>query len=366
LKVAFRVDAGTAMGGGHLSRCLTIANELIKHSVTQCYFLLKSHEGNFAPMIKKNGFEVHILPLEYTPDYNFGDYSQWVGGSVVNDANGSLLYMKEKGFKDKDWLIVDHYGLDSVFEKLISKSGFNVGVIDDLANRTHNCKFLIDQTCGRQKIEYIGLVNRDAIIMAGQSYCMLRPEFLTARVKAVKKRSHFASIKNILLNFGSTDPTNITSKIIDVLSHIDFKFEVDIVVVVGSNTPYLTLIRKLIADYSGNISLIVDANNMSELIYHADLAIGAAGATSWERCALGLPTIIIKTADNQSTVVSRIIGFGVAILHDINVPDQTNELLNHFKYIHDNYAEMSAKCSSLVHADGVNKVVEEMLGISAK
>jgi UDP-2,4-diacetamido-2,4,6-trideoxy-beta-L-altropyranose hydrolase len=366
MKVAFRVDAGIAMGGGHLSRCLTIANALILSGISKCFFILKSHQGNFASTIQSYGFEFEILPLEFQPDYNTEDYSQWVGGSILNDGRLSLSVLKEKGFTDKDWLIVDHYGLDYKFEKLIAKSGINIGVIDDLVNRQHSCKFLIDQTCGRQDIEYKKLVSSDTYLMTGQSFCMLRPEFLKLRKASLLKRSKFNDIKCIFINFGSTDPTNVTANIISTLSKVKLNSEVSIVVAVGGNTPHLCEIQKCISIFPGKINLIVDAINMSELMYQADLAIGAAGATTWERCALGLPTIIIKTAENQSTVIERIIEFDVAVLHDLDTENQPVELLKHLSYIQENYLYMSKQCSVLVQGDGVNKVVDRILRCKTK
>jgi len=366
MKVAFRVDAGIAMGGGHLSRCLTIANALILSGVSKCFFILKSHQGSFASTIQRCGFEFEVLPLEFQPDYKTSDYGQWVGGSILNDGQLSLSWLKKKGFTDKDWLIVDHYGLDYKFEELIAKSGINIGVIDDLVNRQHSCQFLIDQTCGRKDIEYKKLVSSDTYLMTGQRFCMLRPEFLKIRSLSLLKRSAFQDIKCIFINFGSTDPTNVTSRIISTLSQVKLHPEMRIVVAVGRNTPHLLEIQNCISTYPGEINLIVDAINMSELMYQADLAIGAAGATTWERCTLGLPAIIIKTAENQNTVIKRIIEFGVAVLHDLDTENQPVELLKHLSYIQENYLYMSEKCSDLVQGDGVNKVVDRILRCTTK
>ena len=349
------------MGGGHLSRCLTLANALKRNGVTQCYFILKAHQGDFTEQIISDGFEVEVIPLEFKPDYYSGDYKHWVGGNIPNDAKSTLDYLYKTGFTFNDWLIVDHYGLDIKFEDFIANIGFNVGVIDDLVNRKHNCKFLIDQTCGRQELEYKALVDRDTVVMTGQDYCMLRPEFLKLRESSLARRRQFKTIKNLFINFGSTDPTNVTSKVIDTINEASKLFDYNIVVAVGSNTLHLDLVKSSVANFLGEITLIIDAQNMSELMFEADVAIGAAGATTWERCALGLPTVIIQTAANQSTVISRILDFEVVVLHDLEINDQASALKNHISYIQDNYAFMSDKCFNLVKADGVNKIVAKVL-----
>lgn len=361
MKVAFRVDAGTSIGAGHLSRCLTIANALKSQGRSKCFFILKAHEGDFSSMITGNGFEVEILPLEFIPNYHSDDYKDWLGGTVINDAISSLNYLNKKGFKSGDWLVVDHYGLDHEFEEFIAQHNLNIGVIDDLANRKHNCKFLVDQTCGRQEFEYKKWVNNDAALMTGQKFCMLRPEFLLSRPKTLEKRAQFQKIENIFINFGSTDPTNVTVNIINTLNAIKFQTKVNIVVAIGSNSLHLPEIRRCAEKFSGEINLVIDAENMSELMSGADVAIGAAGATTWERCALGLPTVIIKTAENQSTVINRTLEFGVAVLHNLDEDDQPNVLLQHLFFIKKNYVSMSQKCAQLVTADGINKVISRII-----
>jgi UDP-2,4-diacetamido-2,4,6-trideoxy-beta-L-altropyranose hydrolase len=361
MKVGFRVDSGVVIGGGHLSRCLTLANKLILNGVSQCYFILKSHKGNLAATIEHHGFSLKVLPLEFQPDYYSDDYKQWVGGNALHDAKSTLNYLEENGFTADDWLIVDHYGLDHTFEKIIGESGINVGVIDDLANRQHSCDFLVDQTCCRKDQEYKDLVDFDTYLMTGQSFCILRPEFLMYRERSLEKRAKFSGIKNIFINFGSTDPTNVTSKIIDTLNTLNYQSEIKLVIAVGRNSPHLSKIQQSVNNFSGQAVLVMDAHNMSELMCNADMAIGAAGATAWERCSLGLPSIIIKTAENQSTVITRIVDFGAAVLHDIKLKEQSKVLSKNISYIQENYHSISQKCSLLVTADGVNKVIERIL-----
>jgi UDP-2,4-diacetamido-2,4,6-trideoxy-beta-L-altropyranose hydrolase len=57
---------------------------------------------------------------------------------------------------------------------------------------------------------------------------------------------------------------------------------------------------------------------MGELMLEADLCIGAAGSTSWERCTLGLPAIVFCIADNQRSVVDALSKSGVALTMQLN------------------------------------------------
>ena len=52
--------------------------------------------------------------------------------------------------------------------------------------------------------------------------------------------------------------------------------------------------------------VLVGVSNMAQLMADSDLAIGAAGATSWERCCLGLPSIVLALAENQRLIFSHL------------------------------------------------------------
>ncbi len=360
MKAFFRVDASIKIGGGHLSRCLTLAHALKLAGVDQCIFILKSHEGDFEHYIKECGYLVEHIPLEFSPDYTSSDYREWVGGSALNDALSTLNCLENHNYEYRDLLVIDHYGLDITFEEMLKKSIRNICVIDDLVNRKHDCNFLIDQTCGRQVGEYQHLLPNKAVVLAGENYSLIRAEFLGLRYAAMLKREDFTTIKNVFINFGSTDPTNMTTHIINLLSKSSQLSRYSLTIALGRNSPNVDAVRACLTNYSGQVNLVFDAKNMAELIYEADVAIGAAGATTWERCALGLPSIIIKTAENQSTVIDRVIGFNVAVLYEIesNLAELENKLL----YIQQNYKYMSHQCFDLIKADGVNLVVKKLLG----
>lgn len=360
MKVFFRVDASIEIGAGHLSRCLTLAHALKLSDVEQCIFILKSHQGDFGHYIKECGYIVEYIPLEFSPDYTSSDYREWVGGSASNDALSTLNCLENHNYEYGDLLVVDHYGLDITFEEILKKNINNICVIDDLVNRKHDCDFLVDQTCGRQESEYRHLLPNKAVVLAGEDYSLLRAEFLGLRAAAMLRRKNFTTIKNVFINFGSTDPTNMTTHIVNLLSKSSYLNRYNLTVVLGRNSPNIDAVKACLAKYSGKVDLVLDAKNMAELIYEADVAIGAAGATTWERCALGLPSVLIKTAENQSTVIDRVIGFGVAVIYDIesNLVELEKKLL----HIQSDYKYMSNRCFNLIKADGAKLVAEKLLG----
>ncbi len=52
---------------------------------------------------------------------------------------------------------------------------------------------------------------------------------------------------------------------------------------------------------------------MARLMLASDLAIGAAGGTSLERCCMGLPSVQVVVADNQRDSAAALQSFGAAL-----------------------------------------------------
>ena len=361
MKVAFRVDAGSEMGGGHLFRCMSIASELMRRGVENCYFVMRYHHKQFVLDVEAAGYHVVVIPLEFEPDYYSGDYTQWIGGTVKTDVDVTVTELQNLGFSDKDWLVVDHYGLDETFENPIKSLGVQVAIIDDLVNRRHQCNLLIDQTCGRETHEYRALVNEEALVCAGQQYCILRPEFLSWRDTSLERRESFSSIKNIIVNFGSTDPLNITSSVMNDIEDYCIDLDVSVNVVLSSSAPHLREVEKQLSlSKIRDVALHIDATNVAELMAKADIAIGAAGSTTWERCALGLPTLLVKTAENQTDVIEKVVSLGAAVFHDLKAPDQVAEFNRGFSKLTREYQQLSRRSSTLVDGRGLQRVVDAL------
>ena len=364
MKVAFRVDSGVEIGGGHLNRCLTLATELKLHGVVQCFFFMREHLGNSILTVEKMDFEVISIPMECKPNYYNGDYSEWVGGDLNDDASTCLIELAKLGFQDGDWIIVDHYGLDDIYEKKFLLKGYNVGVIDDLVNRNHHSTFLLDQTCGRKKEEYKNLVSQHTQLFTGENYCLLRPEFSKLRKKSLNYRRSFITVKNVFINFGTTDPLNITLKVLRDIECYIINNSISVVVVIGSQCPHIEELSLFVLVSKANIELNIDANNIADLMSVSDVAIGAAGSTTWERCCLGLPSILIKIADNQIDVVNRVEQFGAAIQYDLENGNLRSNLKNLIDILSENYFYYVENSMNLIDGKGVQRIVDYMLNKS--
>ncbi len=308
--IVFRVDAATRIGIGHVMRCLTLAKKLLL-AHNNIVFLCKQYHGNLIAYIAQQGFQVHALSAPKQPIDNIVDESLWLGCSYQEDANECLQVLTN--YPNVDLLIVDHYSLDHHWQTLMKARCKKVMVIDDLANRQHQCELLLDQTLGRKAQDYQALVPKHCQLMLGEKYILLRDEFVQLRSKAQQQRVTVKHKNHIMLSMGGSDPDNITQKILkDLLIFKKSSPQLQLTIVVSSSYPFLKALQTLTKNQPW-ITLAINPQSMAEIMLGADIAIGSSGATAWERCCLGLPTITIISAANQQTIAEMLASAGAAI-----------------------------------------------------
>ena len=295
MKVIFRVDACLKMGTGHVMRCLTLA-QVLKENGADAEFICRRHKGNLIDKIRSNGFIVHELGLfEETEVDTSLAHSHWLGATQRQDADDCVDILKTEKL---DWLIVDHYALDEQWQKRLKPYYEKLMVIDDLADRKHQCDILLDQTFGRQQEDYLAFTTKGCELLLGSQYALLRPEFAKWRSYSIERRSH-SEFKQLLINMGGVDVNNVTENVLDELKLCNLPNDMNITVVMGGSAPHLESVKSKAITLPYKTEVKVDVGNMAEVMANSDIAIGAAGATTWERCCLGLPTIQFVIAKNQ-------------------------------------------------------------------
>ena len=200
-----------------------------------------------------------------------------------------------------DWLIVDHYGIDARWERRLRPTCRGLMVIDDITDRTHDCDLLLNQNLGRVAVDYDGLIPPACRVLVGPRYALLRPEFAEFRPRSLERRAS-PRLEHLLISMGGVDKDNVTGMMLDVLRDCPLPASCRISVVMGPHAPWLEQIRKQASSMQWATEVLLNVDNMAEIMSESDLAIGAAGSTSWERCALGLPTIIVILAENQQAI----------------------------------------------------------------
>ncbi len=316
MNVVFRADASLHIGTGHVVRCLTLAEELAAGG-THCAFISRDLPGNLLEAIRQRGFEAYGLSGEVRiaipVDSNDGplpSHAAWLDTDWFSDAAQSAAAI---GDTRADWLIVDHYALDCRWERQLRPICGNLMVVDDLADRTHDCDLLLDQNLGRQARDYAQLVPDACKVLTGPDYALLRPEFAKLRDYSLRRRS-VDQVKHILITMGGVDRPNATSRVLEALRHCPLPKDCRISVVMGPHAPWLEQVRALARHMPRTTEVRVDVRNMAQLMADADLAVGAAGGTAWERCCMGLPTLIVVLAANQQAGAAAVASTGSAVL----------------------------------------------------
>ena len=288
---AVRVDSSEVIGSGHLMRCLTLA-ERMREDGWEVHFICRDLPGSLAALVERQGFFLHLLP-RHGHDASLEGYAAWLTVSQEIDAAETSDVLQ--GIPSVGRLIVDSYALDSEWERRLRPLAREIFVIDDLANRSHDCDTLLDQNFYRtMEKRYIGLVPPTCRLLLGPRHALLRREFCEAR-KTLRRRD--GKLRRILVFYGGSDQTCETEKAIAALLQMKLP-GVDVDVVVGGSNPRQEPIRS-ICDEHEFLHYHLQVSNMAELMASADLALGAGGTTTWERCFLGLPAIVTAIAENQ-------------------------------------------------------------------
>lgn len=303
MNIAFRVDASHTMGTGHLMRCLTLAR-VLRARGSRCVFASRLHAGNLVTEVAAAGFDVRVLSGSAAAEPSSGEglYAGWLGTSWRSDAEQTVDVL---GPGPWDWLVVDHYALDRRWEMATAGIRRRLLIIDDLADRRHDADLLLDQTLGRVADSYFGLVNTGCECWCGASHALLRPEFARLREYSLRRRE-LPHLKSILVSLGGVDQDNFTRRILLALEGCGLGTDVAITVVLGSASPWVEDIQRLAGELSIRVDVRVGVSNMAQLMSDSDLAIGAAGTSAWERCCLGLPTLMLVIAENQRVIAQAL------------------------------------------------------------
>jgi len=334
----FRADASPEIGGGHIVRCLALADALAERG-WRCGFAVGARSLETVPALGRAGHAVQILDMEEA---------------------GEPLALADHWPEAADWLIVDHYGRDAALESACRPWARNILVIDDLADRDHDCDILLDQTLGRQAADYVDRVAKDCRLLLGPDYALLRPAFSAQRAAALARREKGGGIRRILVSMGASDPHSVTPVVLEGIARSGSEAEID--VVLGAAAPALAEVQGLTRRMPQTARLHIDAQNMAELMAEADLAIGAGGTTCWERCCLGLPSLLLVLAENQEAITAALVRAGAArrVGNGTTAPDAESVAAATRAFADDEIGQRQSALMArqLVDGRGVERVVE--------
>lgn len=317
MHIAFRADASLQIGTGHVMRCLTLADALRERGA-KCSFICRPHQGHVLDLVAQRGHQSVALPeLQegVQPNHNGTLHADWLGTDWAKDAQDTQKALSNNtGGQPIDWLVVDHYALDARWEEALRPQAKRIMAIDDLADRPHACDLLLDQNLGRNAQDYGGLLKGHPTALVGPQYALLRPEFAALRAQSLARRQSNPQLRRLLITMGGVDKDNTTGQVLAALQSCNLPADLRVTVVMGSHAPWLAQVQAQATQMPWPIEVLVGVDNMAQLMVESDLAIGASGSTSWERCCLGLPTIQMVLAQNQVAIAQALSHVGAAII----------------------------------------------------
>jgi UDP-2,4-diacetamido-2,4,6-trideoxy-beta-L-altropyranose hydrolase len=333
-------------------RCATLADALRARG-GQVRFVCRHAPETLRSQIERRGHEVVMLPAAPAGANPGSDlaHASWLGVSQAHDAEETLRAAAGQSW---DCVIVDHYGIDLRWERAMRGVFGTVMVIDDLADRDHDCELLLDQNLVRSlRGRYAARVPGDCVQLLGPEHALLNESYAELH-DSVPARSQ---VDRILIFFGGSDRLNLTGRTLEaVLALSRQDIAVDVVLSLGG----LDAERiEALAARRSNIRCHRHLPTLSPLMAAADLAIGSFGATSWERLCLGLPTIAVRMAMNQEQVAAALheAGMVVSLGHsdDVSSADIARELERIMSSV--DLAEWSRRCAQLCDGRGTQRVV---------
>ncbi|WP_454714386.1 UDP-2,4-diacetamido-2,4,6-trideoxy-beta-L-altropyranose hydrolase [Caulobacter segnis] len=323
-RILFVCAAGPSVGGGHVMRSLTLARALAARGA-DCAFAATP--------------EVAVVLDAFAPDMARAE--------------------TDEGF---DALVFDSYALTAQDHRAVAQ-GRPTLVIDDLADRPLAADLVLDAGPTRKAQDYAGLVPDSAQLLLGPNYAPVRPAFAALRDDALVHRAERGPVRRILVSLGLTDVGGITGRVTRLLQPILGEARLDLVV--GGGAPSLPDLWALAGD-DPRIELHVDTQHMPQLVFDADLAIGAGGSTTWERCVLALPALTLILADNQVAAARALEAAGVTPCLDVGQADFEVAFVREVEGLlksEDRRAELSAASATVCDGQGADRVAEAFLAL---
>ena len=353
MKVAIRADASAAIGSGHIMRCLSLAHALAAGGA-QVRFISRALPDHLAQAIAAAGYSLAKLSL-VAPAGSEAPQEPWAADHQFEDARAATTALAD--FRP-DWVVVDHYGLDRSWERELRSATSRLMAIDDLA-RLHECDVLLDANFHQDaQARYAANAGRTALLL-GPGYALLRPEFARAR-GTVAPRS--GSVRRLLVFMGGMDAGNATGRVLEAVSLLDEPRPL-LDVVVGAGHPARADIEAYCRARPGS-RCHVQTPDMAALLADCDLAVGAGGGATWERCCMGVPTLALALAENQRPLLASAARAGLVYAPDEISLTPALMATHLLALLHNNALRqsLSAAGMALVDGRGAQRVAAALFG----
>ncbi|WP_247267715.1 MULTISPECIES: UDP-2,4-diacetamido-2,4,6-trideoxy-beta-L-altropyranose hydrolase [Pseudomonas] len=354
MRVLIRADASPTIGSGHIARGLTLARVLRKQG-SHVAFACRRLPGHRLDALAAEGFETFALP-DFYPDE---DPQQAIESMLPWQADIEELDALLAGHAAFDWIIADHYGLDHHWQTAARRWAPRIAAVDDLATRRYSVDLLLNQNLSGLSANYAPLLPEGCRTLLGPRYAMLREEFVCPAI-AIKPKA-----RRVLVNFGGFDAAMQTHHAMLALK--DFA-ELEVDFVAGADNPAWAQMQALAATRP-HWRLHSFVSDFQQRMTAADLFIGAGGGTSWERAALGLPTICIAVSNNQQANGEVMAAAGAHVFMGAREQVSVEQLRDAIGFVVDNVylrQSLAERSRQLVDGRGALRVAAALAGAVLK
>jgi UDP-2,4-diacetamido-2,4,6-trideoxy-beta-L-altropyranose hydrolase len=350
MRVLIRADASPTIGSGHIARCLTLAR-VLRAQGSHVAFACRRLPGHRLDALNAEGFETFGLPERYA----YEDPLQAIESMLPWQADIDALGAQLEGQAEFDWIIVDHYGLDHHWQTAARRWAHRIAAVDDLATRRYSVDLLLNQNLSGLSENYAPLLPEGCRTLLGPRFAMLREEFDCPPIE-IKPQA-----RRVLVNFGGFDAAMQTHHAMRALA--DFT-ELQVDFVAGADNPAWAQMQAL-AETRPNWRLHSFVSDFHQRMTEADLFIGAGGGTSWERAALGLPTICIAVSNNQLNNGEVMAAAGAHVFMGAREQVSVEQLRDAIGFVTGNYylrRSLAERSRHLVDGRGVLRVAAALSG----
>jgi UDP-2,4-diacetamido-2,4,6-trideoxy-beta-L-altropyranose hydrolase len=328
----FAPACGPEIGGGHLLRDIALAQALAARGV-RCTFALDGYGAALLQRFGEGCAELYRLPETATSD---------TLGVAVSAVRPEVL-------------VLDAYALDARAVQRLGPDRPRVVVIDDLADRSYLCDLLVDPGYGRLEADYAPLAPRDCSVLVGPAYALLRPGFERPGAPSLRTQ-----VERVFVSFGLSDVDAVAARAVARLRSLSPTVCIDVALAIDAPSVPVLLAQ---AASDPHLTVHPDAHDIAELMRAADVAVGAGGASTWERCALGLPSLAVIVADNQRRVVRALEADNVLLasdLHDAGFQAEFDEAWRRLQDLGLRKA-LATRAAALCDGRGAERVAEAIL-----
>jgi UDP-2,4-diacetamido-2,4,6-trideoxy-beta-L-altropyranose hydrolase len=298
--ILIRADGNERIGAGHVLRCLALAQAWQGRGGTVVFAFASA-----SPALEKRvkGERMRTAALE-------------VAAGGTRDAQKTAALARSIG---ASWVVVDGYAFGTDYATRIRAAGLPLALIDDngIVERCE-AELVINQNLYAREDLY-RWKGEDTRLLLGSRYALIRREFLGERARRRRVRE---KTLRVLVTLGGADPLGLGPAVVRALGKLA-PAELDVRVIIGPANPNSKPCRTEMRAASLRGDVISAVRDMAGQMAWADVAVSAAGSTCWEMACLGLPAILIVTADNQAPIAASLHAAGVAL--NLGRPGRTLE-----------------------------------------